>query len=99
MRMALIYRSERKKILHSQLHMITWLEKVVSVCDQSPSKDEFPHYYRFVTFKKTDFEELILADTELSDKQRFKFEEDYFLRRIFAKDYLKEIYELVETKL
>lgn len=25
MRTAIIYRSERKKILHSQLHLITWL--------------------------------------------------------------------------
>eukprot|EP00353_Schmidingerella_taraikaensis_P012842 CAMPEP_0185588368 /NCGR_PEP_ID=MMETSP0434-20130131/52796_1 /TAXON_ID=626734 ORGANISM="Favella taraikaensis, Strain Fe Narragansett Bay" /NCGR_SAMPLE_ID=MMETSP0434 /ASSEMBLY_ACC=CAM_ASM_000379 /LENGTH=85 /DNA_ID=CAMNT_0028210971 /DNA_START=117 /DNA_END=374 /DNA_ORIENTATION=+ len=33
MRCALIYRSERKKILHSQLHLISWLSQVLNVCD------------------------------------------------------------------
>ena len=31
----------------------------------------------------------------MTDKRRNKHLEDYFLRRIFARDYLKEIYELV----
>ena len=33
MRTAIIYRSERKKILHSQLHLITWLQHVLNTCD------------------------------------------------------------------
>ena len=33
MRFVLIYRSERKKIIHSQLHLISWLEHVLAVCD------------------------------------------------------------------
>ena len=33
LRMCVIYRSERKKILHSQLHLITWLQHVVNVSD------------------------------------------------------------------
>ena len=33
MRFALIYRSERKKIIHSQLHLISWLEHLLHVCD------------------------------------------------------------------
>lgn len=99
MRFVLIYRSERKKIIHSQLHLISWLEHVLAVCDQSPSCEEFPYYYRFVTFKKTEFEEQLHAAEGFSDKQRTKYEEDYFLRRIFAKDYLKAVYELIETKL
>ena len=36
MRVAIIYRSERKKILHSQLHLVTWLQHVLNTCDQSP---------------------------------------------------------------
>ena len=52
-----------------------------------------------MTFKRTEFEEQLHAAEGLSEKQRTKYEEDYFLRRIFAKDYLKAVYELVETKL
>lgn len=33
MRTAIVYRSERKKILHSQLHLITWLQHVLNTCD------------------------------------------------------------------
>lgn len=33
LRTALIYRSGRKKILHSQLHLVTWLQHVLAVCD------------------------------------------------------------------
>ena len=33
MRFAVIYRSERKKIIHSQLHLIDWLQHVLNVCD------------------------------------------------------------------
>jgi len=33
MRFAVIYRSERKKIIHSQLHLVQWLQQVLSVCD------------------------------------------------------------------
>lgn len=33
MRTAIVYRSERKKILHSQLHLINWLQHVLDTCD------------------------------------------------------------------
>ena len=99
MRFAVIYRSERKKILHSQLHLITWLLHVINVCDQGPGRDELSYYFKFITFGKTEFEEQLLSNKDLSEKQQTKHEEDYFLRRIFAGDYLKDIYELVATKI
>ena len=68
MRFAVIYRSERKKIIHSQLHMISWLEEVLRLVNESPSPEEFPHYFRFISFKKTEFEENILSDMELGEK-------------------------------
>ena len=33
MRFAILYRAERKKILHSQLHLVQWLHQVLSVAD------------------------------------------------------------------
>lgn len=33
MRFVLIYRSERKKILHSQMHMLEWLDMVLRYVD------------------------------------------------------------------
>ena len=56
LRFIIIYRSERKKILHSQLHLITYLQRVLERCDQSPSKEEFPVYYKVVTLTETEYE-------------------------------------------
>lgn len=94
MRFAVIYRSERKKIIHSQLHVIDWIINVLRFCDQSPSRDELDYYYRHLTFKKTQFEERVLSGEakDIDEKMRTKNEEDYFLRRIHAKDYLKAVY-------
>ena len=33
MKIAVIYRSERKKIIHAQLHLVTWMQHVLQVCD------------------------------------------------------------------
>ena len=99
MRTAIVYRSERKKILHSQLHLINWLQHVLDTCDQSPSADELPHYFRFITFRKTEFEQKNLGEGKPeSEKLQERNLENYFLRRIHAKNYLRQIYELVQTK-
>ena len=63
MRFALIYRSERKKILHSQLHLVTWLQNIINDCDQCEVKrEELDSYFKELSFKKTVFEETILKD-------------------------------------
>ena len=46
LRAAIIYRSERKSILHSQLHLVEWLDYVLSVCDKSPSLEELPSFFK-----------------------------------------------------
>ena len=56
MKIAVIYRSERKKIIHAQLHLVTWMQHVLQVCDQGPAADEFPQYFKFITFGRTAFE-------------------------------------------
>lgn len=52
MRTAIIYRSERKKILHSQLHMVDWISNVLSNCEEQKE----PGQFRDLTFKKNAFE-------------------------------------------
>jgi len=94
MRFALIYRSERKKICHSQLNLVDWLTEILSVCEHIPSREELASKFKEATFKKTVFEEGDLLHTD--EKEQYRREEDYFLRRIYAADYLKELYEFVE---
>jgi len=90
MRFAIIYRIERKKILQSQLHLLDWLDSVLRYIDRSPSLEVLPRFFQQLSFKKTAFEEILLnPNSNFSDDMRYKYEEDYFLRRIYAANYLK----------
>ena len=59
MRAAVIYRSERKKILHSQLHVVTLFQNILERCDQAPSVEETFLYFKRVTLAKSDYEKHI----------------------------------------
>ena len=52
----LVYRSERKKILHSQLHLLEYLLGVVESCQECESAEDFPDVFRRATFERTEFE-------------------------------------------
>ena len=88
LRFAIIYRSERKKILHSQLHLISYLEEVLEMCFQIKTKEELPFIFKKFTFAETE-------DEKDSNSGR----EDFFLRRLYARDYLQQLFELTKAKL
>ena len=96
-RMVVIYRSERKKTIHSQMHLISWLIKILTNVDLASSKADFPNYFRDLTFEKTSKEEKLLSKEHYPQDQTSEEEhtllEDFFIRRVNAARYLKEMYE------
>ena len=101
-RMAVLYRSEKKKILKSQLHIVSKVLSVLQNVEMTLTAKELGSEQRFKAYT-----ELLMADTaterkqreevlddeELKDEQRQKklgkFEEDYWYRRLINAEYFK----------
>ena len=64
-RFMIIYRSERKKILRSQLHLIDYLQGVFTQVSQCIVMDEFPVQFQHATFTKTESEAKQLANARV----------------------------------
>ena len=95
--MAVLYRSERKKILRSQAHLIGYLVKVMEASAdlelqklQSPDPAALAAAFKTMYMAPTDLEK-----EQLDDDQKFKSEEDefwFYYRRLNVCQYLREIF-------
>ena len=61
-RFMVVYRSERKRILRSQLHLIDYLQGVLAQVSQCKVKDDLPVQFQHATFTKTENEAKQLAN-------------------------------------
>ena len=95
--MAVLYRSERKKILRSQAHLIGYLVKVMEASAdlelqklQAPDPAALADAFKTIYMAPTDLEK-----GQLDDDQKFKSEEDeywFYYRRLNVCQYLREIF-------
>ena len=95
--MAVVYRSERKKILRSQAHLIGYLVKVVEASAdlelqklETQDPQALSDAFKTIYMAPTDWEK-----EQLDDDQKFKSEEDefwFYYRRLNVCQYLREIF-------
>lgn len=91
LRFAIIFRAEKKKIIHSQVKLVelgvSMLERIFKLQSDSDHLNEAQI--------KIEFDKLIMKKTE--DELTEETEEPYFLRRLYMRDYLRELRTVVLT--
>jgi len=91
MRFAVIYRAERKKILHSQVRLlktvVPMLEQVFQLQRESGEMTD--------AAVDTAFDKIIMQKSEMEVAE--ETEEPYFLRRLHMRDYFKDLKRVVST--
>jgi len=104
MRMAITYRSERKIIIRSQIHLVAKVQDVLKRCEAALEPEEGEDHdgtYRALILTPTDYEldqkkdiEKIGDPAELR-KWLQKWEYDFYWRRLINADYFKYIKRII----
>lgn len=88
-RFALIYRSEKKKIIRSNIDICKYILNILHSLKKDPNQD---------------FKALYLTKTELESNGKYKewvvdYKEEFsfFRRRLLLKDYLRDLFELTNN--
>jgi len=109
-RMTIVYRSEKKKIIQSQLNMVTKVIKVLqkietTLLQKGFNAEEQSKAYSELLMTETDTEKKwrdeAEANTTLTKEQKQteldKLEESFFMRRLINSEYFKQLKAMILT--
>lgn len=97
MRMAFVYRIEKKLILRNQAQLISLFKDILKDTEKSllEAKGGSDETFRKLTLKETSDEQ---AQQQKADNtaERVKLDEAYWYRRLYNSDYLRQVYCMVK---
>ena len=105
--MALVYRSEKKKILRSQLHLIEYvlasLDTIEELLSQSSSEQDLEKPFTNILIRETEQEKQERAaldkntqwDAEKKAQKINKWENQFYYRRLINSWYFKQLKETI----
>lgn len=95
---ALIFRSEQKKILKSNLEIVSHLrmcleksEELIALKEQDATQEELDRHWKSIYLSPMESEKIFMVNGDFIDKEE---EELYYYRRLQLRNHLKEYFNL-----